>query len=252
MADVWACSQCRSLNQGKGRCYKCRSPRAVGGVAPTDLPTIGPSAPLEVKVTYRSSAFRAVVAAVSLLALTTLGVISAVLASTVPEDTRETAASLYGDLWLLFLGILAVTLVAFAAWISRVIANIPALTGTYPRATPRMTIFQVLIPIYNVRWIPSILRDVLRQLDPRGNGDALIAAAIMPPLAAWLGLVALRYLLTGSMISGAGLSTRQALELFGILGQAAVGLTAISAVMVVLIISRIERRAAALATAKGG
>jgi hypothetical protein len=255
MADVWVCSQCRSLNQGKDRCYKCRAPKDVGGVAPTDLPTIGPSAPIVPSGRYRSSAFRAVLAAASLMAFTTLIVSWVVLASIVlkptPTNPRPVisgpVAALYDDLWLLLLGLLAVTLLAWAAWISRVVANIPVLTGEYPRATPRWTFIQVLIPGYNLRWIPSILRDVLRHLDPRGNGDALVAAAMLPPVVAVIGWLALRYLLTGTTIAGAGLSSRQAVELIEVVGQVTVGLLAVGAVMLVVIISRIERRAAALA-----
>jgi hypothetical protein len=33
MADVWACSNCRSLNQGKDRCYKCRIERRASALA---------------------------------------------------------------------------------------------------------------------------------------------------------------------------------------------------------------------------
>ena len=55
MADHWACTQCHSLNQGKGRCYKCRAPRDVAGVAPTDLPSVGRSAPVVPAGRYRSS-----------------------------------------------------------------------------------------------------------------------------------------------------------------------------------------------------
>jgi hypothetical protein len=259
VADVWACSQCRSLNQGKDRCYKCRAPRAVGGVAPMELPTIGPSAPIRPTGRYRSSAFRAVLAAASLMAFTTLIVVQVVLSSIVLEPTPTNprpvisgqVAALYDDLWILLLGLLAVTLLTWAAWLSRVIANIPVLTGEYPRATPRMTILQVILPVYNLRWIPSILRDVLRHLDPRGNGDALVAAALLPPVVAIISWLALRYLLLGTRIAGAGVSTRQAVELIGVVGQVTVGLFAVGAVMLVVIISRIERRAAALARGQG-
>ena len=255
MADVWVCSNCRSLNQGKDRCYKCRSPKDVGGVAPTDLPTIGPSAPVLPKVRYRSAAFRAVLASASIMALTILVIVWVGLATAAPDpdsSTTEPALSdatrrLYANLWIILVAVLIVTLVTFAAWLSRVVANIPALTGTYPGATPRMTIIQVLIPVLNLRWILSILREVLRHLDPRGNGDALVAAAILPPVVSAIGWFALRYLLLGTRVAGSGLSTDQAVGIIEVLGQVTVGLFAISAVMIVVIITRIERRSAALA-----
>jgi hypothetical protein len=254
MADVWACSQCRSLNQGKDRCYKCRAPRAVGGVAPTALPTIGPSAAVVPNVRYRSSAFRAVLLSVSLMALTTLVVNMAMLGSVFNQSTPTalqprlpaSLIALYDQMWIWTLGLIALTIVLGAAWASRVVANIPALTGTYPKATPRMTFLQFLVPILNLRWIPSILREILRHLDPRGNGDALIAAALLPPLVTGVLYLVLRYILTGAGRL-AGLTGRQMLDLTRISGLVAIGLYAVGAVMVVLIIFRIERRSAALA-----
>jgi len=58
--------------------------------------------------------------------------------------------------------------------------NVPVLTGYYPRATPRMALLQSLVPILNFFWIPSILREVLHAQDPDRNGNALIAAALIP------------------------------------------------------------------------
>jgi hypothetical protein len=170
--------------------------------------------------------------------------------STATPALSEATRGLQANLWIILVAALIVTLITFAAWLSRVVANIPALTGTFPKATPRMTIVQVLIPILNLRWILSILREALRHLDPRGNGDALVAAAILPPLVAAIGWLALRYLLLGTRIAGV-LSRRQAIDLVEVLGQVTVGLFAVSAVMIVVIIVRIERRSAGLARDAG-
>jgi hypothetical protein len=254
MADVWACSNCRSLNQGKDRCYKCRSPRALGGVAPTELPTIGPSAPIVPNVAYRSSAFRGFVASVGIISLAVVAVIWAVVSSYIIKPVvldrtavvSDAANATFSELWLLFGALIVVTLVAFAAWLSRVVANIPALTGSFPKATPRLTFLQVLVPILNLRWIPSILREVLRTLDPRGNGDALLAAAILPTFLAAFAYFAIRRFVTGAVIGG-GLTVRQIIEMEGVFLQVTVGLATISAVMLVAIVMRVERRSSALA-----
>jgi hypothetical protein len=45
MNDGWACANCRSLNERRAsRCYRCRTPRDVGSVAPAEMPTVGPTA----------------------------------------------------------------------------------------------------------------------------------------------------------------------------------------------------------------
>jgi hypothetical protein len=195
MADVWACSQCRSLNQGKNRCYKCRAPRAVGGVAPTELPTIGPAAALAPSGRYRSSAFRAVLVSTSILALAVVGIVGTVIAGDASRrlvgsgSTVAAAAALPAltELGIARIALVVASLVTFAAWISRVVENIPPLTGSYPLATPRSTIVEVLIPFFNFFRIPPILREALRLLDPRGNGDALVAAALLPLFVGLLG-----------------------------------------------------------------
>jgi hypothetical protein len=253
MADVWVCSQCRSLNQGKGRCYKCRVPRAVGGVAPTELPTIGPSAAVAPTGRYRSSAFRAVIASALILALAVLAIVRTVVATLIlpslaQGDTRvaEANLSMLVEQFVLFIGLGVAALVMFAAWLSRVIDNIPPLTGAYPRATPRLTILQVLIPGLNFIWIPSILREALRYLDPRGNGDAIVAAAVLPLIGATLGGAIFSRFVTISTLFG-GMSVERAVELQGVFGQVVVGVLAIGAVMLVAVIARVERKSAARA-----
>jgi hypothetical protein len=230
MADMWACSQCRSINTNKDRCYKCRTPRAIGGVAPTDLPTVGPSQQLRPTGRYRSSWFRAVVASICLMALTVLSVLS--VGAILPAKT---------DVSIVIIGLAVASLATFAAWLSRVVSNIPPLTGEYPRATPRMTFIQALVPVRNFFWIPSILREVMRLLEPRGNGDALVAAAVLPLVVAAGGaLVGARPLFLSQRLGIITFSTMRAVELIYI--EVLVGLLAVGAVMLLLVILRIERR----------
>lgn len=254
MADVWACSQCRSLNQGEDRCYKCRSPRSAAGVAPTDLPTVGPSAPVVPVGRYRSSAFRAVIASASILALAIVGVVGTALSTLVlkrvlvDRDTgvAEAAVPLLTEVGIALIILIVTALVTLAAWLSRVVANIPILTGVFPRATPRMTIIQVLIPGYNVKWIPSILRESLRVLDPRRNGDALIAAAIIPLIVAAFGALLLRRVMSVAYLAG-GMSLKSAVEIEVLFAQIVAGLLVVGAAMLIAVIARIERRSARLA-----
>jgi hypothetical protein len=233
MADVWACSQCRSINSGKERCYKCRSPRSIAGVAPTELPTVGPSATVLPAGRYRSSIFRAAIASLLIVALVIVSVMA--VGALLPKGADASIA---------VIGLVVGSLVMFAFWLSRVVDNVPLLTGRFPRATPRMTFVQALIPIYNVGWIPSILREVLRMLDPRGNGDALVAAAILPLIASVLGFTVVRRVLGLAYITE-NVTANDVFKIELVFPQAMVGLLAVGAIMLVAVMFRIERVAAA-------
>ena len=257
MADVWACSRCRSLNQGKDRCYKCRAPRAVGGVAPTEMSIYGEAPAVKPTGRYRSSAFRALLASLAILALATVGIIGTVLnglilTMLIEEDRAAVAAASLPTLTTIGiarLGLLAAALVLFAAWISRVVENIPALTGSYPQATPRSTIVEVLIPFFNFFRIPAILREALRLLDPNGRGDSLVAAALFPLIVGLLGdwpggIVAtiLIALLTDT--------PAQAVNLFFLYSLILSVSTAMGSVFLIAVIARIERLSARHARAR--
>lgn len=74
MKQIWACSQCRSINDGKSkRCYKCLTPRERAEVDPLTLSPTSSSmdpAPALRLPPYRPATIRAVIAA-SLIAVTT-------------------------------------------------------------------------------------------------------------------------------------------------------------------------------------
>ena len=105
---------------------------------------------------YRSSAFRAVLVSASILALAVVGIVGKVIAGESyrkfvgPGGTAAAAAAAPAliELAIARVALVVASLVMFAAWISRVVENIPALTGSYPLATPRSTIVEVLIPFF--------------------------------------------------------------------------------------------------------
>jgi hypothetical protein len=201
---------------------------------------------------YRSSAFRGFVAAAVILSLVTVLVVATAVQATIVRPViiertavaTDAALQTLGQLGWLFVALILLALVTFAAWLSRVVDNVPALTGVYPRATPRWAFVQVLVPVLNFAWIPSILREVLTLLDPRGNGNALIAAAIIPIFVAAVGWGFI-FRFVRPVARATGLGVTQAIELQVLFTQIAVGLAAIGAVMLVAVISRIERKARA-------
>jgi hypothetical protein len=176
-----------------------------------------------------------VIASVFVVALTIASVMA--VGALLPSGTEMTIA---------VIGLIVASLATFAAWLSRVVDNVPLLTGRFPRATPRMTFVQALIPVYNFRWIPSILREVLRMLDPRGNGDALVAAAILPLIIAAVGINVGKQLLRAAFVTG-NITPRRAFEIEITFVQAMVGLLAVGAIMLVAVMVRVERVSAARA-----
>ncbi|HEY0443400.1 MAG TPA: hypothetical protein VGC90_04175, partial [Candidatus Limnocylindrales bacterium] len=199
-AERWVCGSCRSLNEGRAdRCYKCRTPRALVEADPTQLIVAGAgatesreaitaAATASVLGRYQSSAMRAA-AAQSLIVATIVGTL---VSSVTGADAI--AAILGGDvagalatrpllllLGVVNLGLAASALVAWAAWLSRVIDNVPTVGLGWPSSTPTSAFFENFLPGLNLLRIPAIVRDVVRRLEPSGGrGESLIAAA-------WLG-----------------------------------------------------------------
>ncbi len=56
--------------------------------------------------------------------------------------------------------------VAWGAWLSRVIRNVPALGGGWPNATPRSALLESLVPVLNLYWTAGILREAIVRLSP--------------------------------------------------------------------------------------
>jgi hypothetical protein len=250
--EPWACASCRSLNERRAsRCYKCRTPRDVGAVAPTELPTVGPSVAPAPKGRFRSSAFRAVVASSLIVAFCSIAFISTVTTTNLVPGSLESEASASAAvptvlaMAYVFWGIAIAAIVAFAAWISRAVDNLPVLTGYYPKATPRTAFVQSLVPILNFFWIPSILRELLQAQDPGRNGNALVAAALLPILAALAIATIGRRVLTAFMIGSGDVTDTVNVSL--VLQQVVVGIGIIGFVMLVAVIARVERTAAARA-----
>src|SRR5919108_3127119 len=195
-ANVWICGACRSINQPREqRCYKCRTPRELAKVDPETLVVAGagvaqPVVDAKAVVgTYRSSADRAFLAQVLIilaLVVTTISkLVGADVVSRVIDGDVAGADANFALLSLLggggfIVGIAALT--AWAAWLSRVVDNIPALGLGWPSVTPWAAFVENFLPGVNLFRVPAIVRDVMAKLELGPGGDALIAAS-------WLGLV---------------------------------------------------------------
>lgn len=273
MNDVWVCSTCKSINrQRDDRCYKC------GGRRDAAMAPEGPNLRVAAAVAnraargYASSMPYALVAAVLILAVAGLGFVLVVLQlQTMPAmrqafvDALSTGTSAPLNAWtvdqarlavpsLVRTILLLVAVLAFGLWLSRVVLNIPALGGGTPGWGPMKAFVYPLIPIVNIVKVPGMLQDALYRLDPTAGGFFLVLAAWIGFFGSWLvGLVG------GWMISGVAISSimaentlAAAVNVFGsmidqitVLTLVTESMIAVGAVLLVVVMVRIERRAAA-------
>ena len=230
--NYWACRVCRSINAARSnRCYSCHTPREAAEVDPVDLPTTGQAPAIEHVGTFQSTELRAVVMTVgavafmvaSLFAFWTIFTAGSLRAT----DGRIAAETLLAErvpvmaLAPIF-GIIA--LVAYATWISRVVANLPALKLGYSRVSPQMAMLEPLIPGFNLYALPARIGEVLRKLDERGPGVPLLGLSwilfVIPPVVAG---VAIR--LSGEVESTADFARTSGFALFLMSTFQAVGLS---------------------------
>jgi len=150
------------------------------------------------------------------------------------DETSVVTVALVGGLGLL---LSAAALVAWAAWLSRVVANVPAAGLGWPNVTPNAAVFESLIPGVNLYRVPAIVRDVTGRLEPDGKGDALIAAA-------WLALVGGALVpRIGRQVSALVVGEIEELSaLWVVVGQLGLGMTVAGAALLIVLIRWIETR----------
>jgi hypothetical protein len=200
--EPWVCGACRSINEFKSqRCYKCRTPRELGEADVSQLITAGAGAS-EATVTaaqaartaalggYRSSDARAALTQCLLAGTAILAVIGSVagadlLGKAILGDTEtvQEDAPVVVAIGLAVYAAAAATLISWAAWLSRVVDNVPKIGLGWPNVSPGQAMLENFLPGWNLLRVPAILRDVVTRLEPEGSrGNMLIAVA-------WLGLV---------------------------------------------------------------
>ena len=210
--EIWVCASCRSVNKARARqCYNCRTPRHLAEVDPSQIQATGHGPIRDVALPpFRASRGRSVLASLLVLAVAALQVASVVIVSGLIVDLFEGAevtdrqTRIVTNLDVASLGVALLALVAWAAWLSRVVTEMPALGLGYPAATGLTAFLENFVPIRNLFRVPAIVRDVDRRLTPNpGRGDALIAAA-------WIGIFG-GFLIPriGTWINGIGASSAE-------------------------------------------
>jgi hypothetical protein len=184
-SEYWACRVCRSINSRRSnRCYSCHTPREAAEVNPADMPTIGALPPVVHTGTYQSTEMRAVLVTVAVFAFVLGATVSTYLlwqvGSLRGSGQRAASDEMFNSIgpFLALVPVLGVVaLLTYAAWISRVVSNLPALGLGYSRVSATMAFMEPLIPGFNLYALPARLGEVLKKLDEKGNGLPLLGLA---------------------------------------------------------------------------
>jgi len=186
-ADIWICNVCRSINPiSANRCYRCHTPIQIAAAKPDQLTVHHEPKPAHTERvgTYRSTE--------TLATLVTVGAVAFILATFLAlwtvfsvndlraNEGRAAADQLFQQRFLLILpapiiGVLA--LLAYAAWIRRVVENLPALGLGFARVSPNWAFVEPLIPGFNVYSIPARIAEVIQKLGGHLYATALIGLA---------------------------------------------------------------------------
>ena len=272
MTDIWVCSNCHSINrQRDSRCYKCGSAQATAATG--EMATMRQEQAIATRtvVAYRPAAALGLATAIFLLALVAVnvaGLIESVdlwrfvdaqltlLKESGAVDDAAFSARLnqVDQLGWVNLAVVVPALVFFGAWLGRVVANVPALGGGVPGTSPARALVNTLIPFVNLRTVPGMIQDVLYRLDPKGGGFFMV-------MIAWIGLVGswilsfvggwyIRLRVTFDIANAETLddaidSVRGLLFAATILDIVASVLIGIGAIVLIVLMMRIERRSRA-------
>jgi Domain of unknown function (DUF4328) len=269
MTDIWVCGECHSINrQRDNRCYKCGAKQAVAATGEGSTLRQEQAIAIRAVAGYRPALVLAIAAAVFLLGLAVVAFASIaqslsiltlvnrqldILKATGDIDRAAFAAldASSDRLTIVQLAIIVPLLIFFGAWLSRVVANVPALGGGIPGSTPANAFIRTLIPGVNLRTVPGIVQDVLYRLDATGGGVFMVGAAWVGLVGSWLiSLVARWYLnarLFGDIRNANSLdeaveSIRALLTTAVIVDVITGVLISLGAIILIALMLRIERR----------
>ena len=272
MTDIWVCGTCHSINeQRRGRCYKCGARQEVAATG--EMATLRQEQAIASRtvVAYRPAAALGLATSFFLLGLAVvnlagivqtfglssfldqqLGVLEAT--GSIDEPAFLARTEEMNRLGLANLTVVLPALLFFAAWLSRVVSNVPGLGGGIPSTSPGRAFVNTLIPLVNLRTVPGMVQDVLYRLDPRGGGVFMVGAAWFGLVGSWIvSFLAGWYLdlrLTFDLFNAASLeevvaSFRTLLTLAVAIDVATGALIATGAVVLIALMIRIERRSRA-------
>jgi hypothetical protein len=272
MTDIWVCGNCHSINrQRSNNCYKCGAAQATAATDDGTTHRQEQAIAMRSVVAYRPAAALGLAASFFLLGLVVvqfLGIIESLglgrffsaqldlLKTSGRFDDAAFNARLAdaNRLDLIGLAVVLPALLFFAAWLSRVVSNVPALGGGIPGASPWRAFVTTLIPVTNLRTVPGIIQDVLYRLDPKAGGVFMVGIAWFGLVGSWiLSYFAGRYvslrvtfdIRNATSLDEAVASLRTLLTAAVVLDVVTGVLISIGAIVLIMLMVRIERRSRA-------
>ena len=200
MTDIWVCGNCHSINRQRSKnCYKCGAAQAVAATDDGATHRQEQAIAMRSVVAYRPAAALGLAASIFLLGLAAVQVFAIIeslglarffagqldllkASGTFDRSALDARMADASRLDIVGLAVVLPALLFFAAWLSRVVSNVPALGGGLPGASPWRAFVTTLIPVTNLRTVPGIIQDVLYRLDPKAGGIFMVGIA-------WFGLV---------------------------------------------------------------
>jgi hypothetical protein len=272
MTDVWVCGACHSINrQRDNHCYKCGAAQETAATG--EMATLRQETAIisRTVVPYRPAAAVGMAASIFLLGLAAVSIAAVVQSFGVMsfisrqldllqqtgqiDESGLTAIRRSLDTFALVrLVIILPTLVFFGAWLSRVVSNVPALGGGIPGTSPWRAFVNTLIPGLNLRTVPGTIQDVLYRLDPKAGGFFMVAIAWVGLVGSWfVSVIGTRYLsarvtfdiLNATSLTDAVNAVRGLITAAFILDVVTGILIALGAVVLIMLMVRIERRSRA-------
>jgi hypothetical protein len=272
MTDIWVCGNCHSINRQRSKnCYKCGAAQAVAATDDGATHRQEQAIAMRSVVAYRPAAALGLAASIFLLGLAAVQVFAIIeslglarffagqldllkASGTFDRSALDARMADASRLDIVGLAVVLPALLFFAAWLSRVVSNVPALGGGLPGASPWRAFVTTLIPVTNLRTVPGIIQDVLYRLDPKAGGIFMVGIAWFGLVGSWiLSYFAGRYVnlrITFDIRNATSLD--QAIESLRTLLTAALiidivtgVLIAIGAVVLIMLMIRIERRSRA-------
>jgi hypothetical protein len=276
MTDVWVCTNCKSINRQRDtRCYSCGQRQELVAAAAEQTPNVRLAEAAAQRQTrgYTPSWPLAVAAGVLISVVAIMGVwlvleslrgadllreafIAAIRSDDSPALTPLLAEQqrLAGPT-LVRAGLLFLAVIAFGLWLRRVRLNIPALGGGEPDWGPTKALLYPLIPIVNVFRVPVYVQDALYRLDPKAGGFLMVMVAFLLFLGSWLVGFAGGLVISGVFVNSllTTVDTEEAaVAAFGTLLDQTMLLTVVTelmtatgALLLVVIVARVESRAQA-------
>jgi hypothetical protein len=272
MTDIWVCSNCHSINRQRGkRCYKCGADQETAATGEMSTLRQEQAIVSRTVVKYRPAAALGMAASFFLLGLAAVsvaGIIESILLSRFLDTQLTTlkATGTFDDaafaakvadadrLGLIGLAIVVPTLLFFASWLSRVVSNVPALGGGIPGTSPFRAFVNTLIPLVNLRTVPGMVQDVLYRLDPKAGGVFMLGIAwlglvgswIISYIAGWYLNLRLTFDIRNAESLDEALASIRSLMTAAVIVDVVTGaLIVIGAIVLIMVMMRIERRSRA-------